>query len=165
MFPTVKNMSENKKSEIKKWQLGVLGLIIIFTIGLKLYYAFYWPKATIKINNQVLNVLVANNIKHWQNGLGKFTDLGKYDGMLFVFPEVKQHVFVMRDMKFPIDIIWFKKGAIVDIAPNLPLEPGRTEEQLTLYPARDESDRVLEIPAGYAQKFNYKIGDKLEVLR
>ena len=158
-------MSEKNKSEIKKWQLYVIGLILIFTIGIKLYYAFYWPKASIKINNQVLNVLVANNIKHWQKGLGGRSNLGQYDGMLFVFPEAKQHLFVMRDMKFPIDIIWFNKGAIVDIAPNLPLEQGRTEEQLTLYPARDNSDRVLEMPAGSAQKFGYKIGDKLEILR
>lgn len=158
-------MSTDKNTDIKKWKLYVLGLIIVFTIGLKLYYTFYWPKTSIKINEQVLNVLVANNIKHWQKGLGGRGDLGKYDGMLFVFPEAKQHVFVMRDMEFPIDIIWFNKGAIVDIAPNLPLEPGRTEEELTLYPARDISDRVLEIPAGFAQKFNYKIGDKLEILR
>lgn len=158
-------MSINKKSEIKKWQFFILGLIVVFTVGLKLYYAFYWPKAILKINNQVLTVLVANNIKHWQKGLGGRDDLGKYDGMLFVFPEAKQHVFVMRDMKFPLDIIWFNKGMIIDIAPNLPLERDVIEEELTLYPARDVSDRVLEIPAGFAQKFNFKIGDKFEFLR
>lgn len=158
-------MSENNKSEIKKWQLWFLGFILIFTIGLKIYHSFYWPKVAIKINNQVFNVLVANNLKHWEKGLGGRDDLGKYDGMLFLFPESKQHVFVMRDMKFPLDIIWFNKGSIVDIAPNLPTEPGKTEQELTLYPARDNSDRVLEIPAGLAEKYNLKIGDKLEVLR
>jgi len=158
-------MPTKYKSEIKKWQLCVLAVMILFTIGLKLYYYFYWPKATIKINNQTLNVLVANNVKHWQKGVSGRKDLGKYDGMLFLFPESKQHVFVMRDTKFSLDIIWFNNGVIVDIAPNLPLELDVVEEKLTLYPARDNSDRVLELPAGSAQKFNYKIGDKLEILR
>ncbi len=158
-------MSENNKSEIKKWQLWLLGFILIFTIALKIYYSFYWPKVGIKINDTVLNVLVADNFKRWEKGLGGRGDLGKYDGMLFVFPDSKQHVFVMRDMKFPLDIIWFNNGVIVDIAPNLPIEPGKTEEELIIYPARDNSDRVLEIPAGMAQKYNLKIGDKLEVLR
>ncbi|MFA6424504.1 MAG: DUF192 domain-containing protein [Candidatus Magasanikbacteria bacterium] len=157
-------MSENEKSEIKNWQLVVIGLIIVFAVGLKLYYAFYYPKVSIKVNDKTLDVLVANNLKHWQKGLGGRNDLGKFDGMFFVFPEIKQHVFVMRDMKFPIDIIWFNKSAIVDIAPNVPIEPGVLEENLTIYPARDVSDRVLEMPAGSVEKYNFKIGDKLEVL-
>jgi uncharacterized membrane protein (UPF0127 family) len=158
-------MSVNKNPVTKKWQLYVIGLILVLTVFLKLYYTFYWPKLTIKINDKTLNVLVANNSKNWEKGLGGRKDLGKYDGMLFVFPEVKQHVFVMRGMEFPLDIIWFKNGLIVDIAPNIPLEPGRAEQDFTLYPARDDSDRVLEIPAEMAGKLGFKIGDKLEILR
>jgi len=158
-------MSVNKKNDIKKWQLYLFGIIIIFTFCLKLYHVFYWPKINIKIGDKVLNVLLANNTKHWEKGLGGRDNLGSFDGMLFLFPDSRQHVFVMRDMKFPIDIVWFDKGAIVDIAPNLPIEPGKSEEELTLYPARDNSDRVLELPAGLAQKYSFKIGDKLEVLR
>lgn len=158
-------MTASKNSEIKKWQLYVIGLILILTVFLKMYYRFYWPKLTIKVNDKTLNVLVANNVKSWEKGLGGRKNLGKYDGMLFVFPELKQHVFVMRGMEFPLDIIWFKDGSIVDIAPNIPLEPNREETDFTLYPARDVSDRVLELPAGSAEKFNFKIGDKLEILR
>ncbi len=158
-------MSEKIKSEIHKWQLILLGLIIVFAIVLKLYNVFYWPTATIKVNNQVFKVLVANSEKHWQKGLGGRKDLGKYDGMLFVFPNQAQHIFVMRDMKFPLDIIWFNKGTVVDKAQNLPIEPGVTEEELVQYPARDISDRVLEISAGSALKYNLNIGDNLEVLK
>lgn len=158
-------MSVNKNPEIKRWQLYIIGIILVLTVFLKLYYTFYWPKLNIKINDKTLNVLIANNSKNWEKGLGGRKNLGKYDGMLFVFPEIKQHVFVMRGMEFPIDIIWFKNGSIVDIAPNIPIEPGVAEQDFTLYPARDGSDRVLELPAGSAEKFNYKIGDKLEILR
>lgn len=158
-------MSKDKKSDIKPWQMYFLAVIILTTIGLKLYQSFYWPEAQIKINDKIIPVIVADNFKHWQKGLGGRDNFGEYGGMLFVFPEVKQHVFVMRDMKFPIDIIWIKNNLIVDIASNLPIEPGKTEAELIPYPARDDSDKVLELPAGTAAVWGLKIGDKIEMMK
>jgi len=81
-------MLTNKNQEAKKWQMYIIGLIIILTIFLKLYYTFYLPKLTIKVNDKTFNVLMANNMKTWEKGLGGRKNLGKYDGMLFVFPEI-----------------------------------------------------------------------------
>jgi uncharacterized membrane protein (UPF0127 family) len=158
-------MSKNENSEIKSWQVYILVLIILTTIGLKLYQSFYWPKAQIKINDKIILVLVADNFKHWQKGLGGRNSLGKYKGMLFIFPDIKRHVFVMRDMKFPIDIIWIKNNLIVDFASNVPTEYEKTEAELTPYLARADSDMVLELPAGTALNWGLKIGDKIEVVR
>jgi hypothetical protein len=90
--------------------------------------------------------------------LGGRESLEKYDGMIFIFSVTKQHVFVMRDMKFPIDIIWIKGGAIIDIAPNVPVEAGEGGVY-TQYLARDDSNVVLELKAGYSAKYGLKIGD------
>lgn len=111
-------MAKNKTS---KFQLLILGFIILFSFCLKIYYDYYWPKAEVVIGGHALNVLVADNMKHWQKGLGGRKDLGKYDGMIFLFPTTEQHVFVMREMQFPIDIIWIKGNEIVDMAPSVPL--------------------------------------------
>lgn len=143
-----------------KWSLFWIAIIIVLTVVVKLY-SLHWPETKIAINGHNFHVLVANNSKHWQKGLGGRDDLGKYDGMLFFFNDTSQHAIVMRDMRFPIDIVWLKKGAIVDIAPNIAIEPGRTEEQYTIYMARDVSSMVLELPAGDAQKYGLKIGDRL----
>ena len=147
------------------WQLIILGIIIILSLCLKTYYDYYWPKAQVKIKNETFNVLVADNIKHWVKGLGGRKDLGEIDGMLFVFPVAEQHVFVMRDMKFPLDIIWVKNGEIVDMAPNVPLDPAKIEDELTPYAARDISDKVLEFGVGTIEKLHLKIGDKVTVYR
>lgn len=155
-------MAKNKNG---KFQLIILGLIILFSFSLKLYYDYYWPKAQVKIAGQTLNVLVADNIKHWVKGLGGRKDLGQYDGMLFLFPTTEQHVFVMRDMQFPIDIVWIKNNEIVDMAPNVPLDPAKTEAELVPYAARDVSNKVLELPAGKVFNLGLKIGDKVEVKR
>lgn len=140
----------------------IVGLIILAVLGVKLY-TFYWPHSEILLGGARLKVLVANNYKHWQKGLGGRNDLKGYDGMLFLFQQTSRHVMVMRDMKFPIDIIWLNHGLVVDIAPNVAIEPNKTEAELTLYTARQDSNMALEAPAGLAQKIGLKIGDKLEV--
>lgn len=155
-------MAKNKNSS---WQLVILGLIILFSFCLKMYYDYYWPKAQVRINNHTLNVLVADNIKHWTKGLGGRKDLGEYDGMIFLFPTTAQHVFVMRDMHFPIDIIWIKEGKIVDMAPSVPLDPAQTEADLIPYAARDVSSSVLELRAGSINEMRLKIGDKVEIIK
>ncbi len=155
-------MAKNKSGNV---QLIIIGLIVLFSFGLKLYYDYYWPKAQVRINNHTLNVLVSDNIKHWIKGLGGRKDLGKYDGMLFLFPTAQQHVFVMRDMQFPIDIIWIKNNQIVDMAPNVPLDPAKTEADLVPYAARDISNSVLELNAGSVDNLHLKIGDKVEITK
>jgi uncharacterized membrane protein (UPF0127 family) len=155
-------MSNHK---VKNWQWIILGIIIAFSLFLKIYYNYHWPKAKVKINARVFNVLVADNKKNWIKGLGGRDNLGNYDGMIFLFPTQQQHVFVMRDMRFPIDIIWIKNGVVVDFAPNVPLDLAKTESELVPYAARDVSDRVLELKAGTAQQLNLKIGDKVDILR
>lgn len=156
-------MAKNKK--VSNLQLIIIGLIILFSFGLKLYYDYYWPKAQVRVNGQTLNVLVANNMKHWTRGLGGRKDLGEHDGMIFLFPATQQHVFVMCDMQFPIDIIWIKEGKIVDMAPNVPLDPAKTEEDLLPYAARDISSSVLELKAGLVESLQLKIGDKVEIIK
>lgn len=155
-------MAKNKSGKL---QLIILGLIILFSFCLKMYYDYYWPKAQVMIGGRTLNVLVADNMKHWQKGLGGRKDLGEYDGMIFLFPTTEQHVFVMRDMQFSIDIIWIKDNKIVDMAPSVPLDPAKTEAELIPYAARDISSSVLELPAGKVIDWGLKIGDKVQVKR
>jgi|SRR3989338_7607377 len=157
-------MFESKESkEPKKWHYIFFAVMILLAVGLKAY-AYYWPKATINFNGRILHVLVAdtdvNRIKGWS---GK-KNMGKYDGMLFVFPDKKQHTMVMRDMKFPLDIIWLDGFTIVDMAPNLQPENDISEEDLTPYFARLPSTLVLELPAGFIMENKLKIGDRMEMV-
>src|SRR3989339_1632615 len=96
-----------KKS--KRWQGYLLIILILMFLGAKAY-SWHWPSGHIQINGHNLKVLVARDYGHWVRGLGGRADLGKYDGMLFLFPTTEQHSFVMRDMKFPLDIVWFDGG-------------------------------------------------------
>jgi len=146
----------------KTWHLVLLILVVVISIGHKIYSSL-WPKETVKIGGQEVRVLVADNYQHRLKGWSGRKDMGKYGGMLFVFPDRADHAMVMRDMYFPLDIIWLDGNKVVDIAPNLPPEPGIPEEQLTIYRARAASTMVLELPAGFKERTGLKIGDFIEV--
>ena len=147
----------------KKWHYIFFIVVILLTIGLKAY-SYYWPKATININGRILKVSVADTAQNRIKGWSGKKDMGKYDGMLFVFSEKSQHTMVMRDMNFPLDIIWLDGFTIVDMAPNLQPEKNRAEEDLTPYFARLPSTMVLEVPAGFVMENKLKIGDRIEVV-
>lgn len=156
-------MLKNSKP-LKTWHLVFLGALVVLAIGYRIYNSF-WRKADIKIANTELRVLVADTYGRRLQGWSNKKDMGRYDGMLFVFPAASKHAMVMRGMRFPLDIIWLNEAmAVVDIAPNLPPEAGIAEEQLTVYRPRVTSTLVLEVPAGFMQQTGLKIGDKLELL-
>ena len=148
----------------KKWHYIFFAIVVLLFVGLKAY-AYYWPKATVNINGRILTVLLADTEQHRIKGWSGKKDMGKYDGMLFVFPEKAQHTMVMRDMNFPLDIIWLDGFTIVDMAPNLQPEKGRAEEDLTPYFARLSSTLVLELPAGFIKQNSLKIGDRIEIIK
>ncbi|MFH1947245.1 MAG: DUF192 domain-containing protein [Candidatus Magasanikbacteria bacterium] len=153
---------DDESKKIKPWHWIVLALVAVSFFSLKIY-SLHWPEANIKLAGQNLHVLVAKDSYHLIKGLGDRESLGEYDGMIFIFNNMGKHVIVMRDMEFKIDIVWIKNGEIVDIAPDVPLEPDVSEANLKRYYPRVEANVVLELPAGWVEKNGVKIGDKIEV--
>ena len=64
-----------------------------------------------------------------------------------------------------MDIIWLDRGVVVDMAPNVQTEVGRSEAQLTRYYPRAAANMVLEVPAGWLAEHSLKIGDKLSLTK
>lgn len=155
-------MSQSKP--LKKWHLVLFAVILVSAIVFKIYQAM-WPKATVQIGGETFKVLVANTLQHQIEGLSNKKDMGAYGGMLFVFSDSGQHAMVMRDMNFPLDIIWLNGNKIVEIAPNLQPEPGRTDAQLTPFFSSQPSNMVLELPAGFMERTGIKIGDTVEITK
>jgi uncharacterized membrane protein (UPF0127 family) len=94
-------------------------------------------------------------------GLGGRPGLAPEHGMLFLFEAPGRPAIWMKDMRFSIDILWIRRGRVVDIkraapvpAPGVPLE---------IYTPRAEADLVLEVPAGFSDAKGIRIGDTVEV--
>ncbi len=93
-----------------------------------------------------------------ERGLMGREELREKEGMLFVFQEEGQHDFWMKNMRFPLDIIWVGKGkAIVDIKENaLPCGeqcPSLVPQGASLY--------TIEVVSGFVAKHRLKAGDRI----
>src|SRR3989344_3587537 len=60
----------------------------------------------VKIAGEKIHVMLALTPIEQQQGLSGRDGLKDDEGMLFVFANSGEHLFWMKDMKFPIDIIW-----------------------------------------------------------
>ena len=148
----------------KKIHGYILLAVIITAVGLKLY-TYYSPKAKIVVGGKILTVLVADTPTRQFRGLSNKKDLGEYAGMLFKFPYKSRYVIVMRDMNFPIDIIWMQDKRIVDLTINAkPEEKNKLEKELKQYVPLYNVDMAIEVPTGFIEQNNVKIGDIIVIL-
>jgi len=108
-----------------------------------------------EIGNVPVRLEVANNPLSRSKGLSNRAELRNGEGMIFVFLEDDTHGFWMKDMKFPIDIIWINSNNIIigaeeNISPNT--------YPASFYPPSPVK-YVIEVPAGFFARNNLKIGN------
>jgi uncharacterized membrane protein (UPF0127 family) len=110
----------------------------------------------VKINGHEIMVEIANTPKLQYQGLSGRKNLCADCGMFFVFKERSEKTFVMRDMNFPLDIIFIDGVQIVKIYKNLKPEG---ESLKNFYPSGQPVDYVLEVSGGYADAYGIKEGN------
>ena len=152
-----------ERNGIGTWNtILILGFFIAFAVVKLLELRF--PTAVIELKGERLSVLVAKNNFQQRKGLGGREALYPYDGMLFLFFSASRQQIVMRDMNFPIDIVWLRGKEVVDMAKAVMPELGKTESELTRYTPRGEANMVLELPAGWVDRHGLLIGDTMQVV-
>ena len=83
--------------------------------------------------------------------------------MLFIFEEEGPYTFWMKEMRFPLDLVWIgARCTVVDITRNAPLPaPGQTLDELTRYTPKTLAQFVLEINGGESGSRGFRKGDKV----
>jgi len=107
----------------------------------------------IQIGRQIFAVEVAATRSERERGLSGRALLKPGTGLWFVFPEPDRYGFWMRDMRFPIDLVWV--GPNLKVAGAVTLQPCVDKNCLIHY-APSRVAYVLEVNAG---KFAGKQGD------
>jgi uncharacterized membrane protein (UPF0127 family) len=102
------------------------------------------------------DALVSDTEALRQRGLSDRASLGQGEAMLFVFPAAERSGFWMKDMNFPIDMVWIGDDLRVVTVKADALPSSYPEAYFPDAPAR----YVLEIPAGDAAKFGIVPGGK-----
>ncbi|EKE20046.1 MAG: hypothetical protein ACD_8C00059G0008 [uncultured bacterium] len=106
------------------------------------------------IGGEIFKVEVVSERHDLEKGLGGRDGLCLSCGMLFKFSNPGKHAFWMKDMKFPIDIIWIFENKIVHLEKNV--SPSLIGTLVSL----QDADSVLEINAGMSDKLKLEIGDE-----
>lgn len=101
--------------------------------------------ARVEINNHVIWADLALEPAEQYRGLSGREYLCADCGLLFVFPDSAPRSFVMREMNFPLDIIFINDGRIINIEAEAQPEGIDPEN---FYLSAGSADMVLEVPAG-----------------
>lgn len=126
-----------------------------------IYGQIDYPTALITIDSVPLGVFLADTESLRTRGLSYREMLGKNQGMLFVFDKSDKYGIWMKEMRFPIDIIWLdSKMKVVDIIKNL-----APETYPKIFKPQTDAKFVLEVNAGFSDENKIKIGSEMIIYK
>jgi len=114
----------------------------------------------VKIAGQIIKVDLALTPESQVQGLSGRASLKEDEGMLFVFGKPDQYSFWMKDMNFPIDIIWLSQ----DLKVVYVEKDAKPESYPNSFSPAKKAQYVLEVTSGFAEKNNLKEGDSVQFL-
>jgi len=119
----------------------------------------------VKINNTEIKVSIADSNDERAKGLSGKTSLEEKEGMFFIFDQKDEKpTFWMKDMIIAIDIIWIDNERIIQIDKNIKApEKGTPDSELTKYSPKESVDYVLEVNSGFSDKYEFAIGDQVDL--
>lgn len=106
------------------------------------------------------HIEIAESAYETETGLMYRKGMMENQGMLFIFPDVRQRYFHMKNTEFPLDIIFIDEH--LKIASFQENSKPFNEDTL---PSQVPVKYVFEINAGLAEKLLLEVGDKVEFNR
>lgn len=118
----------------------------------------------VNVGAAIFAVELAITITQHVQGLSDRSSLAPGTGMLFVNEQQRKLTFWMKDMHFPLDMVWIGSDCtVVNVTPNVPPPlPGQTENDLPRYSSGVPAQYVLEVNGGEAVSWNIAPGDPVE---
>ncbi len=118
----------------------------------------------VRVGKAVFPVELALTAEQRRQGLSGRETLPSGTGMLFVYQQERQYSFWMKEMRFPLDMVWIGADCtVVDLTLGAPIpEPDQTLEQLPRFSPVRPTQYVLEINAGESVAGDIEPGDLVE---
>lgn len=144
-----------------KRRVYILGALL-FVLVIYLFALFSLDEATTQYNDGYVHIKedtwrikVAETLPQRVQGLSGIQELPLGAGLLFVFPTDDIHGIWMKDMNFPIDIVWINSEyVVVHIERNV-----SPDTYPRVFRPSEHARYVLEINGGNGEKI--KIGDEV----
>ncbi len=142
-------------------KLQIIFVILAVMVGLVVLSNNMGDIKSVILGGKTFSVEIAKTDMERERGLSLHVPLSDSQGMLFIFPTEGLYGFWMKDMLFPIDIVWIDSNLkIVHIEKDL-----SPETYPKIFSPGAESLYVLEIPAGQSDILNIKTGDRVKFVK
>jgi len=140
----------------------LVGLLIVL-LFLNVAFVFVKKSRTsqVVLSGKTFYVEIADTDAARAQGLSGHKPLTDDSGMLFLFDHPDTYGFWMKDMTFPLDIIWIDEySKVVYIEKSL-----STSTYPTIYTPNTPARYVLEVSSGEVNKLQTKIGDSVQIIK
>ncbi|PSN05758.1 DUF192 domain-containing protein [filamentous cyanobacterium CCP5] len=141
--------------------VAVLGLLLagFLFVGYRLVPVPDVQIMTIEFNGHALQLEVARSHQEQVKGLMGRAELPDNQGM--VFPVVPPRVVEiwMKDVAFPLDIIYLREGMVLGLESDA--TPCSSSSVCPIYSSSQVVDTVIELPGGTASKLGIKIDSQM----
>lgn len=145
-----------------KKRVGLIGVILLFMLVATGLYTWYrTPDSySLVLNNYSHKVKVLRDAEELRQGLSGTKDLPKGSAVLFVFASDNEWGIWMKDMNYPIDIVWLDSSArVVHTVRNA--QPASYPDTTFTPPVK--ARYVIELPSGTIEQTDIKNGDRAEL--
>jgi uncharacterized membrane protein (UPF0127 family) len=166
-----KSSKQKTKLSLQKIVIGVLALAVIgffivnnfITKEPKVEYYTFTKEGELTFTDSLgtlkakIDLEIADNEYERQLGLMNRKEMKENEGMLFIFPRQDYQSFWMRNTLISLDIMFINdQKEIVTIHKNTKILSE------TSYPSSAPSIYVVETLAGFADRHNIQVGDKID---
>lgn len=117
------------------------------------------PTTTLVSGGREYRLEIVGTAASQEKGLGGRRDMASDRGMVFVFDPPARQCMWMKDMYFPLDIIWLNRAKTVTKVVS-GVTPSTYPEKFC---SDDETKYVIELNAGEASKAGITVGDTLRL--
>jgi uncharacterized membrane protein (UPF0127 family) len=156
---------ENEATLTKtRWLYRHMGLLIalVFVFAAAVAGFTLWAgqskTETLHVSNRSFKLEVADSAQTAALGLGDRSSLGQDQGMLFVLSGNNSACFWMKDMSFPLDIIWFNaQKRVVHIAQSV-----SPDSYPHSFCPPQPAKYVIELNAGIVKSLDIQEGQTLQ---
>ena len=148
----------------------MLAVVVVLALAVGGYFAYdeasAWgqpERTTVTVVDEndaslgTVEVRVSDTFRERYTGLSNTESLGPNEGMLFVHDGEGEHAYVMRDMAFPIDIVFVDANRTITA-----IHHAETESRpYTRY--RGHGKYVLEVSYEWTTDHGVEVGDRIEI--
>jgi len=143
-------------------RIGAVTIILLLVVWILMRPDSTITSGTAQIvfpKGSVVLVNLADTNEARTQGLSGHVPLEDEEGLLFLYSTQKRPSYWMKDMLFPIDIIWIRNETVIGFEQDAQPE----NPPITLYVPKEPINRVLEVRSGFVADHQVLIGDELDI--